>query len=72
MVEKLATNSQAWDQDAAPPGAIQLVDGDAADGREVAGDERQDAGRQERDQARAERRQDADARCWIAFHRPER
>ena len=53
-------------------GSIQLADGDSGDGREIAGDERQDAGRQERDQARSERRQDADARCRIAFHRPER
>ena len=72
MVEKLATKRRLGTRTRRQLGAVQLADGDPGDRREVAGDERQDAGRQERDQARAERRQDADARCRIAFHRPER
>ena len=69
MVEKLATKTRLGTSTRRQLAPLELADGDAGDGREVAGDQRQDAGREERDEPGAERRQDADARCRIALHR---
>ena len=68
IAEKLATNSRLGAEHPAPAARLELADGDAGDGRQVAGDERQHAGGEERDEPGAEGREDADPRCRIALH----
>ena len=68
MVEKLATKTRLGARTRRQLARVELADGDAGDGRQVAGDERQHAGRDERDEPGSEGRQDADSRCRIALH----